>query len=528
MMRESEEIMANAPIINVGGTDYNLMDKAARTGVNDSFASFRFGTGRTTKNLYSLANVFTDKYIDGAGDIQDLAGTKFMQIPVFGFQVVSLTLDQGESLLVGRVLMIAGDGTRTAVYNPADYKTSATYNNAPIYTFPVPQGTSFMDCNLKAGYFDATNTFKCVENATYLQSLKTDYTDNLYSLANIINDKYIDGTGSIETYAGAKFASIPVKGITKIQICLGISGKEAAGQVLFGTLQGAILSSFTPINYKVSGMYQGSYVYEYNVPQNSDYLFTNIKVNAYDASSTMIITARDLLEGSSSGQAESVLHNKHISLIGDSITEYNFRAGTNWPMWLAQWTGCIVQNLGVSGTGFYRHTSQQQNQYVNRISSISGTPDMIGVAVTINDPLAISEGASLGTITDTQSSNTVLGYVNTFIQTLIAAFPTVPIIFYVQCTSEDYGFKKGSTVGDGYVTGVRALCQKYGVPFYDDMYEKGSVLKPWILANRTLYFQSDNNDIGSTGVIDTIHPNSVGSKVVAQRLLGSFEANVVR
>ena len=210
----------------------------------------------------------------------------------------------------------------------------------------------------------------------------------------------------------------------------------------------------------------------------------------------------------------SILDNKKLSLIGDSITEHNFRARTNWPMFIADWTGAEVQNLGVSGTGF----STNSSPYINRIASVSAECDIIGVAMSWND---LYSGKPIGNTTDT-GSTTVCGCANAFFNALITAFPTKPIICY--CQGVWAGCRYGVQSSDEWMEKLTEICAKKQIPFYSDLY-KGSVLRPWLDANKAVYYTSDSTI--DPGVVDDVHPNSEGHKVIARYLYPKFAENLV-
>ena len=204
----------------------------------------------------------------------------------------------------------------------------------------------------------------------------------------------------------------------------------------------------------------------------------------------------------------SLLSGKKIAVIGDSITEYNFRAKMNWALWINDWCNVAVQNLGRSGTGFRAGYSESKNYYP-RIASIAQDVDVIGVALSFND--IANQSVNIGTINDTTSDDSVAGYANDFFDALIEAFPTTPIICY--CQNPWYAMRYGNDRSDTWVNLLADICRTRGIPFYDDLY-KGCVLKPWLLANRQMYFTSDNDVLGNTGVVDDTHPNSEGHKVI--------------
>ena len=201
-----------------------------------------------------------------------------------------------------------------------------------------------------------------------------------------------------------------------------------------------------------------------------------------------------------------------ITVIGDSITEKNYRAKTNWVNYLTAWTKAKFQNLGVSGTGF-----AASSPYIGRISNIDPGTDIIGVAVSWNDLYA---GLPVGNITDTGTSS-LSGYANDFFDALIAEFPTTPIIAYSQ---GPWGSARpGQENSDSWMNAITRICELKGIPFYNQLYY-GSTLKPWIQANQDEYYVSDV-DYQST---DTTHPNSKGHAVIATYLMPKFDENLVR
>lgn len=215
-------------------------------------------------------------------------------------------------------------------------------------------------------------------------------------------------------------------------------------------------------------------------------------------------TKLELVTGIKNKAIKSVLNGKRITIIGDSITEKNIRAKTNWALWIKDWADPTIQNLGASGTGFIAGGS---NPYSNRISSIDN-PDIIGVACSFNDM-----SNSVADLTTAAES---------FFDTLITAYPSTPIICYVQSPWSAYHY--GVETSDAWVNALRDICQTRGIPFYDDMY-KGSALKPWLADNRAVYYINDGE--GSTGEEDWVHPNSEGHKIIARHLYPKFAENLV-
>lgn len=216
----------------------------------------------------------------------------------------------------------------------------------------------------------------------------------------------------------------------------------------------------------------------------------------------------------------NALNNKQIACIGDSITEYNFRALNNWIMYLQTWTGCKIQNLGQSGRGFVN--DYEDVSYMSKIPLIEGTPDLIGVACSFND-VHTGKGLTINWATESGRASGKV-YIDAFWDALINAFPTVPAICY--CEGVWANSRPTMPTATGYIETVRQSCLEHGIPFYDSMFY-GSPLRPWNNVNKGAYYTSDNvHNPNQMGIVNDIHPNSAGHKFIAQYLLDKFIMNV--
>ncbi len=205
------------------------------------------------------------------------------------------------------------------------------------------------------------------------------------------------------------------------------------------------------------------------------------------------------------------LYGKKVALVGDSITEKNGRANTNHAMYLNQWTGAQIQNLGVGGTGF-----STNNKYKDRIANIKADTEIIGVAASLNDMRN-----TVGTASDTAESETVCGYANEFFDLLLTSFPSVPIVCYSEGPWESY--RPGVTKSDEYMAQMKQICLNKGIAWDDGLY-RGCALRPWIQANREALYKGESGSY--IDVVDNIHPNSAGQKYIAIYLKGLFEKYV--
>ena len=370
--------------------------------------------------------------------------------------------------------------------------------------------------------------------------------ENLIGSGEVITGKYIDNNYSIASFAGTKLVKIPLEFVEKLSIYLGVSGNNLkaaqGGGVLFVDDNGDETGHLQLYDY-IYGTYSGNDYCVVEPPVGSTYVYVNLEVGSIHASSigivcygTSIEITGDEVDGIKGkelkdklsrhyirqifqklgSRIESPLFGLKLSLIGDSITEENFRAKTNWSKFISKYTGCTIQNLGLSGTGFSK-TSGTSGVYYDRISQIDNNADIIGIAASFND---MSSGIPLGNVTDSGTSS-VFGYVNDFFDALLLAFPTTPIICYVQ--NPWYNYKLGVSNSDTYVNGVKTICNSKGIPFYGDLYLNGTVLKPWIADNCEVFFKSD-----VTQQVDNTHPNSNGHAVIASYLISKFEENAYK
>lgn len=200
-----------------------------------------------------------------------------------------------------------------------------------------------------------------------------------------------------------------------------------------------------------------------------------------------------------------------ITVIGDSITEYNYRAKKNWVMYLDDINDTKIQNLGISGTGFAK-----KDPYINRIGLINGDVELIGVAVSFND---LNTELPIGEIDDFEEKS-LMGYLNRFVAKLLEINSDKKIIFYVQNVWSMY--RPGKSRSDEYISKVEQVCQRKNIDFYTEMYYEDKDLRPWEWENRLLYFTSDNEELGDTGLVDDVHPNSEGHRVIAKKLRKYF------
>ena len=408
-------------------------------------------------------------YIDGVATMKSggLSGNQSQGIPAFAF------LDENY------------DVVGTPVYSsiPAPH----TFNASDI-----PAGAVYVACN-----YSRVFTFAFQSLDTRLESMADVANANSYPKSTNIDLEFVSASGyynkngGFSQYSGVTTASVSV-----------VPGEEylITSRDYYNC---AIVVFFKSDSTFLSGIAPGS-----GTAAHTDYKIT-VPANASTMMIQRVYAYRTLLKkviGVEAMPVTSVLNGKRVTIIGDSITEKNIRAKTNWADYLKDWTGAVVQNLGASGTGFIAGSA---NPYSNRITNISN-PDIIGVALSFND------------MSDSITVDDLKTAAGSFFDTLLGTYPAIPIICYVQSPWSAYHY--GVEKSDAWVEALKELCWGKGIPFYDDMYH-GTTLKPWISANRAVYYMNDGE--GSTGEEDWVHPNSEGHKVIARILYQKFEENIV-
>lgn len=201
----------------------------------------------------------------------------------------------------------------------------------------------------------------------------------------------------------------------------------------------------------------------------------------------------------------NVLNGKTICLIGDSYTEENSYSTKKWWKYIAERTGCIFVNKSVSGTGFCRRTSGNNN-FVDRIDGFLGNEgyDAIIVFGGINDS---GSEQILGEM-NSKDVNTVNGAINHICNKLQTLYPTSKIGFITPpMTSYRHGYgNKISEIG----TNIKAICRDYSIPVFDLCQDLG--LCPWIKACSDAYYA------------DQTHLNEAGDYIEAGKIQPFLES----
>ncbi len=280
------------------------------------------------------------------------------------------------------------------------------------------------------------------------------------------------------------------------------------------------------------------YDYTLRVPQNAGIQFmrVNIRKSTTPVSGYVVSAGATLIHGdkysSEWDHAVKPLAGKTLLVTGDSITEKNFRASTNWHDYIADWLGCNIKNDGKSSTGLIRgNPSISADGILARIENwdaIYGTFDAIAVMGNMNDG-ALGSAFPVGQFSDAPTVQSQYGAVKATIEKLITKYPNKPIVWIISTPrKESYSDvqSNGKAWGkDGwfepYCQAILEVCAHYGVPCLD-LYH-GSGLRPWNDTNNATFFSSAQDPQG-----DGVHPNAAGQLVIAHKIRLFLEQNIMK
>ena len=234
----------------------------------------------------------------------------------------------------------------------------------------------------------------------------------------------------------------------------------------------------------------------------------------------------EIQTGTAAGASDAALArfagNKLI-VSGDSITEKNSRAGTNWHDYLRDWLGFgTVVNDGKSGTGLTRTYGGTGSIYT-RMDSWSADADYILVMASLNDGGGNNAELPLGTMADNGLGTSYFADCKAVVEKLLAKYGTTPIGF-ITAPPRGQIHDRGAAYGvDGWYhpwcEALKTVCAHYSLPCLDIYHNSG--LRPWLWANNAQYFSCEISPQG-----DGIHPNADGQEILAHRICEFVKQNL--
>lgn len=217
------------------------------------------------------------------------------------------------------------------------------------------------------------------------------------------------------------------------------------------------------------------------------------------------------------GIASNKWAGKTWNVIGDSITEHNFRTTKNYHDYITDKIGCTVNNYGVSGTGWRTPSATGgTNAIYQRLESINTSADLITVFAGTNDWAEVGLPMTLGSLGDTSPSTSFFGAVDYVLNQLITKYPTKTIAVFTPLPRSDAWFNlphgtSGITM-ENVADAIIAVANKYNIPFLD-LYRTSSLF-PWNATANDTYFKAVSKTSG-----DGLHPNDAGHQLLADKIL---------
>lgn len=273
---------------------------------------------------------------------------------------------------------------------------------------------------------------------------------------------------------------------------------------------------------------------KFTTPNNAKYFAMTLYSTSYDPNSwdnfddIIVENANELTYPLTKNRLKNTrafigCEGKKWMVIGDSITEHNFRALANYHDYVAEELGLEVINCGVSGSGYKVHDTDDDYYstilpFYKRISNYSEyKPDLITIMGGINDLLF--SGKQMGEITDT-STDTWLGCVYQLIQNIKTTFPNVPFGILSPlpaCTVGSgnllYNFNPSDKTNKEYifVQKLEEFCDYYCIPFLNQYNKSG--FRPWDDDFKLRYTSCRQEKSG-----DGLHPNVQGHQLIYPRI----------
>lgn len=370
-------------------------------------------------------------------------------------------------------------------------------------------------------------------------SYKVSQEKNLYNDSNNVTGKYVIATeesaGQISSSPGTILNVFPVEAGKTYNIessSFASNLFSIALRTTNSTTDGATLSGLVALSDT-----EDDNVKSFTVPSDSTakYAFMNVVIpgGAWDIRSGLIVAddttitaigGRELVDKKARASILNItsknvyLDGKKWCVIGDSITEVNFRTNYNYHYYVAKSVeNMTVYNYGISGSGFYNRSGVA--------STITQTDiDILTVFFGTNDWANVeSNNKQLGTFLDT-GTTTVSGCINTLLSDLIAKFPTKIIgVFTPLPRLTNWGSNAAANT-QGYTLEqlsnlIIQYAKHYSLPYLDLYHE--SNLPVWNSDANAYYFTAP-----SLSAPDGLHPNDAGHKVIAGKVKAFLESIV--
>lgn len=340
---------------------------------------------------------------------------------------------------------------------------------------------------------------------TVLNTLKTLQHYKLYGING--STGYCNSSGVITSTENTNYKHyiLPVAGLSDLYF----TGKiryTAMNAAVFRDADGNALSTYIagtsaeqtytneqiPINYSAYDV-----VISFWKPTNNNYFIDYDLIDFVDPTQTL--------------NSIQPFHNIKWACIGDSLTAANAATSKHYFDYIADITGITPLNMGLGGSGYMRGYDTGKAFY-QRVLNIDTSIDVCTVFGSGND---LSLYGNIGEYTDT-GTNTICGCINTFLDNYFSLCPTQPIGIILPTpwkTCPTNGTNTTSQHMHDYVAKLKQIASYRGVPVLDLYWH--SNLRPEDPTNNAACFYDQNLD----GYGDGVHPNALGHKIIASKIL---------
>ena len=379
--------------------------------------------------------------------------------------------------------------------------------------------------------------------------------NNILNACTVSPGYWVNTSDNVVSYDQGKILIIPVDlGTTKISVFNPLLftdeaiKSEVLGGICFRNSNHEKISGISPDSVKAYSEIYGVYYCKIDIiPQNTAEIVITCALAKWDVSESMVVIKNSDLETPFGGiknyfgldiidpfarvkianlekrQGYAVDYSDLTwALIGDSLTQKNYRAYTAYYDYIHDATGVQYINKALSGRGYVStnyYFKTEIQQLINEAAefdfcTIFGSGNDLSEA---NWPAAITAtdfDEALGEASDT-GNDTICGAINQTIDLFLDNFPTKKLGIITPTPWEEYCNPDGTITGtrmDKYTNKIIEICKRRGIPCLDLYHNSG--MRPWDADYRAEYYVE-------RGVVDTpaTHPNSLGHKWLAPMFL---------
>ena len=264
--------------------------------------------------------------------------------------------------------------------------------------------------------------------------------------------------------------------------------------------------------FKLVDFIPGVFRFYCNVETTTDigYAATGVRVDEIPLENKQRAIAFSIIGVAVGSKTDTILANKKIGFLGDSITE-----GAQFVNAFQQMTGCNAVNYGISGTHIAAVNASSTQAFENRVSSLADDLDAVVVFGGTND-FGHASTAQFGTFDDYTDPDKYSFYAgcHRMCKQLYNKFRGKPIIIMTpihhgyEVDTAEYIFNSNGTITAGknpttgktfkeYVDAIKQVAQFYSLDVIDAFSESG--LNPCLETSDARYYFSDGLHLSQNG-----------------------------